>query len=117
MQDPQIQLTDLGITLQDAIDPSRPAVLDPEHRTFVNWETFFFADLESKRRFEEDPIRWCGVLTDPVTRQRFVPGDLSPRSTHDGRAYFFYTAESKATFEDMPAMYATANFDMIKMGM
>ena len=116
MQDPQIQLLEEGIALQDPIDPSRAAVLDAEHRAFVNWETFFFADLESKRKFEADPIAWCGVLTDPVTLQRFVPGDASPRSSYDGRPYFFYTAESKETFDAMPGMYATANFDMIKMG-
>jgi YHS domain-containing protein len=115
VQDPQIQLNDLGIALKDAIDGTRDAILDAEHRSFVNWETFFFADLESKRRFDEDPARFCGVLTDPVSRQRFVPGDRPPRSQHDGRVYFFYSEAAKATFDAAPSMYATANFDMIKM--
>lgn len=115
MQDPQDQLVDLGIGVQDAIDPDRDAVLDRAHRSFVNWETFFFADTASKRRFDADPLRWCGILTDPVSRQRFVPGDRSPRSEYGGRPYFFYTDANKAVFDASPDTYATANFDMIKM--
>ena len=90
-------------------------MLDPEHRSFVNWETFFFADLESKKKFDADPLRYCGILTDPVSRQRFVPGDKSPRTQHDGRPYFFYMEANKATFEADPQTYAKVNADNIKM--
>jgi YHS domain-containing protein len=115
VQDPQIQLNELGITLDDPVDPSRKAVIDAAHRSFVNWEAYFFADLDTKRRFDDDPLRWCGVVTDPVSRQRFAPGTNSPRASYDGRVYFFYTADDKTKFESMPALYATANADMVPM--
>ena len=115
MQDPQIQLNDLGITLDDPVDPGRKAVVDAEHRSVVNWETYFFADLDTKRRFDDDPLRWCGIVTDPVSRQRFAPGTRSPKTTYDGRLYFFYSEEDLATFTAAPDMYATATADMIPM--
>jgi len=50
-----------------------------------------------------------------VSRQRFVPGDRSPRVPYDGRPYFFYTEANKAAFEADPATYAKVNADNIKM--
>jgi len=87
--------------------------LDPTHRSFVNWETFFFADLESKQRFDADPSRYCGILTDPVSHLRFVPGDRSPRTQHDGRPYFFFTEANKAAFDADPTAYAKVNADWV----
>lgn len=115
MQDPQIQLGELGVTLPDPVEPSRSAVIDAAHRSFVNWEIFFFADGETKARFDADPARYCGVLTDPVSRQRFRPGTRSPVSRYDGRTYLFLTDDHKAAFDADPSAYATVNFDMIPM--
>jgi YHS domain-containing protein len=88
-------------------------VLDPDHRSFVNWETFFFADLDSKKKFDADPLRYCGILTDPVTHLRFEPGSRSPSSQYDGRPYFFYSGENKAKFDADPATYAKVNADWV----
>ena len=74
MQDPQIQLLELGIAVPDAIHPDKAAVLDVAHRSFVNYETYFFADEDDKRRFDADPTASCGILTDPVTKDRFIIG-------------------------------------------
>jgi len=115
VQDPQIQLIDLGISVPDAIDPSRPAVLDAAHRSFVDYETYFFADEEDKRRFDADPTASCGVLTDPVTKQRFRPGSDSPRSEFKGRMYVFFDAANKATFEKAPEAFARPNYDSIEV--
>ena len=115
MQDPQIQLQELGIAVPDAIDPRKAAVLDVEHRSFVNYETFFFADDADKRRFDADPTASCGVLTDPVTKQRFRPGSDAPRGEFGGRAYFFFTAANKAAFEKAPETYALPNYDAIEV--
>ena len=87
VQDPQIQLKELGIAVPDLLDPSKPAVLDAAHRTFVDYETFFFADEADKRRFEADPTGSCGVLTDPVTKERFLPASNAPRMDFGGRIY------------------------------
>ena len=115
MQDPQIQLKELGIGLPDAIDPNREAVLDAEHRSFVDYETFFFADDADKRRFDADPTASCGILTDPVTKKRFRPGGDSLRSSYAGRAYVFFDAASKAAFEKAPDEYARPNYDKLEI--
>jgi YHS domain-containing protein len=115
VQDPQIQLAELGIEVPDLVDPDRPAVLDAEHRSFVNYETFFFADEADKHRFDADPTASCGVLTDPVTKQRFRPGNDSPRRVHGGRAYFFLTAANRDTFAANPDAYALPNYDAIEV--
>ena len=113
MQDPQIQLQELGLTFPDLLDPKRPAILDAAHRSLVNYETFFFADEADKRRFDADPAGSCGILTDPVTKERFKPGSDSPRSYYDGRTYIFFTAENKAAFDKDPGPIARPNYDKI----
>ena len=102
MQDPQIQLQELGITVPDAIDPKRPRCSIPTHRSFVDFETFFFADEDDKRRFDADPTGSCGILTDPVTKKRFRPGSESPRSSYAGRLYVFLDDASREEFESTP---------------
>jgi YHS domain-containing protein len=115
VQDPQIQLLDLGIPIQDAVDPSRPAVLDPGHRSFVDYETYFFADEADKRRFDADPSASCGILTDPVSKLRFRPGSNSPRMQFAGRTYIFFNEANKATFEKAPEAFARPNYDSIEI--
>jgi YHS domain-containing protein len=115
VQDPQIQLLELGITVPDALDPGKVAVLDTAHRAFVNYETFFFADEDDKRRFEADPTASCGILTDPVTKQRFRPGGDSPRGEFAGRMYVFFDAASKSTFDKAPEAFARPNYDAIEV--
>lgn len=115
MQDPQIQLQELGIAVPDALDRRKAAVLDAAHRSFVNYEAFFFADEGDKRRFDADPAGSCGVLTDPVTKQRFRPGSDAPRMEFAGRTYFFFSAESKAAFEQTPDTFARPNYDNIEV--
>jgi len=115
VQDPQIQLKDLGMTVLDAVDPRRTAVLDPAHRSFVNYETFFFNDEADKRRFDADPTALCGILTDPVTHQRFRPGSDAPHVEFSGRNYYFIDAANLATFEKTPEAFARPNYDMIEV--
>jgi YHS domain-containing protein len=115
VQDPQIQLLELGIQVADLVDPQRPAVLDAAHRSFVNYETYFFTDEADKRRFDADPTASCGVLTDPVTKQRFRPASDAPRSRFDGRVYLFFTEENRATFEKAPEAFARPNYDSIEI--
>jgi YHS domain-containing protein len=113
VQDPQTFLNDLAIEIPSVMDGHRPAVLDVAHRSFVNYEAFFFADDAEKRRFDADPAHYCGILTDPVTRERFEPGGESPRLDYSGRAYFFLTRSSLETFREAPDMYALPNPEML----
>ena len=113
MQDPQIQLLELGLAIPDALDPKESAVLDAAHRSFVNYETFFFADEADRRRFDADPSASCGILTDPVTKERFRPGIASPRTTFSSRAYYFLNEANKVAFEKNPEAVALPNYDAI----
>ncbi len=115
MQDPQIQLLELGLAIPDPLDPKRSAVLDVAHRSFVNYETFFFADEADRRRFDADPSASCGILTDPVTKERFRPGSDSPRGTFGGRIYFFLNETNKVAFEKNPEAVALPNYDAIEV--
>jgi YHS domain-containing protein len=113
VQDPQIQLLDLGLAVPDVLDPRKLAVLDAAHRSFVDYETYFFLNEDDKRRFDADPTASCGILTDPVTKARFRPGSDSPRLSFDGRAYIFFSEASRQAFEKTPEAYARPNYDHI----
>jgi YHS domain-containing protein len=108
-------LLELGIAVPDALDPGKAAVVDTAHRSFVNYETFFFADETDKRRFDADPTASCGILTDPLTKQRFRPGSDSPRSNFGGRTYVFFTEANKVAFEKNPEAVALPNYDAIEV--
>ena len=113
MQDPEPYLKDQNLTVQDPLDPSRTAILDAAHRSFVNYEIYFFADDATKRRFDATPLRWCGTLTDPVTRERFAPGDDAPRRDLNGRTFFFASASSAEMFDAMTDMYFLPDYRML----
>jgi YHS domain-containing protein len=106
-------LQELGIAVPDALDARKPAVLDAAHRSFVDYETFFFANEDDKRRFDADPTASCGILTDPVSKDRFRPGSDSPRGSFDGRAYVFFSEANKLAFEKTPEAFARPNYDHI----
>ncbi len=91
-----------GLAFQDYLDARRPAVLDAEHCARLNWEAYFFADLWELERFLSDPVAYCGLLTDPVSRRRFRPTQDSPRLVHAGVTYYFESATNRARFEEDP---------------
>lgn len=95
-----------GIRLPCAVHPERPAVLDSTLRTFVNHEVFFFSDRKAKRTFDKDPLRYCGRLTDPVSRLRFTPTGTSPRWIHGRRHYYFSGDSTLAVFRAQPDSFA-----------
>ena len=102
-----------GITLPSVVDPSQLAVIDAEHRVFLNYEVFYFASDELKQRFLADPIAYCGQLTDPVTLRRFQPTAASPRRDYSGRIYLFPAEESASEFDADPFRYAVPVYKMM----
>jgi len=113
VQDPHIFLTDLGISLPAHGDADDPAVLEADHRTRVNWENFYFSCIDDKAMFDADPAASCGVLTDPVTRERFQPDPSSPRFLHDGTTYFFTSDSTHTVFAGMPDSLAAPTHTML----
>jgi YHS domain-containing protein len=89
------------------------ATKDTNHAVRLNYEWFFCSSEDAVAAFNKDPIRYCGTLTDPVSRQRFVPGDDSPRVDHEGVSYYFWTDSTRITFQMMPDMYAQPNLKML----
>lgn len=108
MKDPQIYLRRLGIHLTCPIHPGQKAFIDREFRAFVNHESYFFSSREARAQFEKQPLRFCGLLTDPVRGERFQPTRRSPRLDHEGRPYFFSSQASKDAFVKDPVRYANA---------
>ena len=102
VQDPQIFMTALEIGVPGLLDPDEPAVIDTDHRSRINWETYFFTCRDNKAMFDADPLANCGMLTDPVTRMRFEPTAESPHMVHDGTSYYFQSDSTHAVFASMP---------------
>ena len=94
------------ITLPGALDGRRPARIEPAFRARVNHELYYFADSASLRRFLAEPMRSCGLVTDPVSRRRFRPGARSPRTDYRGRPYFFENRLDLEIFTALPDSFA-----------
>jgi YHS domain-containing protein len=105
VQDVPAALVRKGLTFQDYFDPRRPAVIDAEHCVRFNFEAWFFADAEGRARFLADPIAYCGLLTDPVSRKRFRPAAGSTPLAHGGVTWFFECGSTRETFARDPELY------------
>jgi len=81
-------------------------LLDPEHRLFVNYEIYFFADNISKARFAKNQLKHCGLVTDPIIRTRFQPLPISPAMDYMGRTYYFLTPGNREVFAAHPDSFA-----------
>lgn len=99
-------LEHMSRTLWDPVDPGRLGSLDPKLRARVNGEIYRFAGKETLRRFRRDPVRWCGILRDPVNGVRFVPDRSAPRFDYLDGPYFFTSDSTHAAFAADPGRYA-----------
>lgn len=99
MQGPEKYLNELGVRIPCAVDPARPAILDAAHRAFVNYEVYFFSNDANMNKFIAAPYKYTGRVTDPVTRERFVPTADSPRRSYGGRLFYFASAQTATTFD------------------
>jgi len=98
-------------TLWDPVDPAALGSLDPRLHSRVNGEIYRFARATTLRRFQRDPVRWCGILRDPVSGVRFVPERTSPRFEHEGVPYFFESDSTRQVFRDQPSRFAIRRRD------
>jgi len=105
VQDPDPFLRKIDARFPCIVDPRRPAQLDADHRVRLNYELFYFADAEGRAAFEADPTRYCGILTDPVSRVRFRPGSRSPRATYENRVYYFASDTALVRFQGNPKAF------------
>ncbi len=106
MQDPEAYLNELGLKLPCPVRRDLDAVIDVEHRAFVNHETFFFSSLEALEDFRARPLRYLDRVTDPVRNVRFAPSERSRLWVHDDRPYYFLDETSLVAFKRNPDLYA-----------
>lgn len=90
-----------------------PALVDDSHRISIGYETFFVSSDDAKRRFMQDVPKYCGVLTDPVTKTRFYPDDESPHRFHRDREYYFQSDSTEQVFAMMPMEYEDPAYKML----
>jgi YHS domain-containing protein len=79
---------------------------DSALRVMLNHEIFYLADAKARDRFRNQPLRWCGTLTDPVSRARFQPTSRSPRMVWQGRSFYFASDSTRGLFAAMPDSFA-----------
>ena len=101
-----------GLTFVCYFDPSRPAVVDDAHAARINYETYLFATAADRDLFLTDVVAYCGLLTDPVTKQRFRPPASSSRTEHEGVTYVFETSRSQRAFVRRPEDYLLPGYTM-----
>lgn len=85
-------------------------------RSQVNYEFYYFADAEAKQRFDADPLRWCGTVTDPISRQRFRPTRDSGRTEHAGVTFFFESPQTQTQFAAAPDSFSVMQQKMMDAG-
>lgn len=112
MQDVPAYLERKGLTFAGYLNPDRPAVLDSAHTVRVNYETFAFASTAACETFRGDIVRYCGFLTDPVTKRRFRPHVGSPRHLHGKVTYLFESDGSRTAFVTDPERHRLPGFEM-----
>lgn len=115
MQDPSHYLSDLVTNLPSTDDPTKPAIIDSDHLSVVNFECFYFASKEGKAKFDHDPCAHCGRVTDPVTYRKFVPTARSPRIEREGRTFFFRSDSTRAIFAARPDSFSLPHWGMMQM--
>ena len=101
-----------GVRLRGYFDDRREAVLDEAHMVRLNYEAFFFARPENRAVFLRDPLLYCGLLTDPVSKARFRPVHAGWSSEHEGVRYFFESDATLARFRARPAAYVRPGWSM-----
>ena len=105
IQDPERYLRPMKISLRCPVVPSRRAILDSSLRVRLNQDIYYFSSMAALKRFRKDPLRYCGKLTDPVTRERFRPTKSSPHVAFRGRDYWFAADSTLARFQAQPERF------------
>lgn len=103
--DPERYLRAMKVSLRCPVRPARRAIFDSSLRVKINQDIFFFSSMTAMKRFQKDPLRYCGPLTDPVTRKRFRPTKQSPHVTFRGRPYYFAADSTLVRFQAQPERF------------
>ena len=106
MKGPESYLKAQGVEVPSLMRQGRTALIDSTLRVFIGHDLFYFSGRAERDRFLKDPLRYCQLLTDPVTLARFDPGARSPRLQYHGRPYYFSGDSTFAAFKAAPDSFA-----------
>ena len=109
--DPPKFLNEESLKVNCIVNPTRPAVIDSTHMAAINWEYYFFSDQAAKDAFLKSPLKYVGLLTDPVSGKRFRPGRLSPKLVDGGRTYYFSSLFTYLSYRKSPKEYTFRRMD------
>ena len=99
-------LEHMSRSLFDPVDTTQVASLSPLLRAKVNGEIYRFARATTLARFRRSPRRWCGILRDPVSGVRFLPGATSPHCQLADSPYYFENDSTYRAFRADTARFA-----------
>jgi YHS domain-containing protein len=116
VQDPGRFLKQLDIAVPCAVAPDAVAVLEDAYLSRLNWELYYFSTAARKTEFDAAPAEHCGLVTDPVVKQRFQPDESSPRLIYNDRTYFFLAQENLTRFKENAETFANPSYPMKRMG-
>lgn len=105
VQDPERYLKALDVVPPSLFRPGKKAVLDSSLRYRIGFEIYYFSTLADRAKFKKDPLRHCGILTDPVSMARFQPTARSPHTEYAARLYYFSTDSTRVKFLENPTLY------------
>jgi len=105
VQDPESHLREIGVHPPAIFKGGGKPVIDSSLRARVNYEIYYFASRTELDRFRKDPLRYCGVVTDPVDMVRFRPTASSPKMQYADRLYYFSADSTRARFLSDPMQY------------
>jgi len=105
VQDPETHLREIGIRPPSIFKGGGKPVIDSSLRARVNYEIYYFANRAEMDRFKKDPLRYCGLVTDPVDMARFRPTAGSPHMQYGDRMYYFSADTTLARFQSDPLQY------------
>ncbi len=105
VQDPERYLRALKIEPPDLFHKDKKATVDSSLRYRIGFEIYYFSSRADMDRFKKQPLRYCGLLTDPIELTRFRPTAASPHTTFNQRLYYFAADSSLATFLKNPSFH------------
>jgi YHS domain-containing protein len=105
VQDPERYLKERKLHPPSIFKNGKRPVIDSSLRERVNFEIYYFATSAEKERFRKDPLRYAGMVTDPISMARFRPTVSSPKTTYAGRLYYFSADSTLAQFLANPVLH------------
>jgi len=73
----------------------------------VNYEAYYLSGSDALGKFIQEPWRYTGQVTDPVSKVRFQPDADSLMTMAAGRVFFFSSQANAESFAATPDKYST----------